>query len=238
MAVRFARITDTRPQPFAASWPELVAQLEHHAERADKRRGPLWSPVTYHPGAGRGLAGVDRVWCFVADLDGEPFAPIRARIGDLAWIAYTTHSHRPGAERWHLVMPLATEVPADSWRTVWASLHARFGIVGDPSTSDPSRAWYLPQHAPGHSFTTITNAGELVRPDLAQLAPASRTRTTRARRHRATRYAHPALDPAWWREPVDLSPYEGLSKAEKLVVMRRRWEELKARNGWVLGDLS
>jgi hypothetical protein len=76
IAVRFASVKRTEPHPLAASWPELVAALSDHVERAEKLAGALWSPVAYCDGARRSLAGVDQVFAFVADLDGHDLAEV------------------------------------------------------------------------------------------------------------------------------------------------------------------
>ena len=91
VAVRFASVKRTQPEPLAATWPELVAALSEHAERAEKLAGALWSPVTYCDGARRSLAGVDRVHAFVADLDGHDLDAVRPHLDGLAFVAYTLH---------------------------------------------------------------------------------------------------------------------------------------------------
>ena len=50
---RFARRTDTTPEPWPVSWGDLTAALSRFEFRASKD-GPLWSPAEYPPGATRG----------------------------------------------------------------------------------------------------------------------------------------------------------------------------------------
>jgi putative DNA primase/helicase len=232
VAVWFASIRATRPERFADSWDELRANLAEHHERTDKQAGPLWSPVIYRDGARRSAAGVRAVWCLVADLDGEGLEHAHDTLAAVEWMAYTTWSHRPDDPHYHLVAPLADPVPAESWREVWATLHDNLGLVGDPATKDPSRIYFLPQHAPGAPFEVRRNTGRLLEVPDTVAGNAPRIRGRRRARTSERFDARKYLSEAWWQEPVDLSAYAGLSEAEAIVVMRRRWEELKAAHGW------
>jgi putative protein kinase ArgK-like GTPase of G3E family len=83
MASRFKYLRDVKPQVFATTWHELRQALSNHVEREDKTRGSLWSPAVYKEGATRGNQGVESLWCFVADLDGQSLQRARRSLSRL-----------------------------------------------------------------------------------------------------------------------------------------------------------
>lgn len=226
-AVRFASVKRTQPEPLAASWPELVAVLSQHAERAEKLAGALWSPVSYCDGARRSLAGVDRVFAFVADLDGHDLAEVMPRLEGLAFVAYTTHSHRVGEPAWHLVVPLAEPVDAERWPSVWYSLDRRFGGVADHACRDCSRAYFLPQHAPGEAFEVVVGDGEPV--EVPAVSDAPPVRRVAGKRAEPRRSRPEFLDESWWNEPQDLSRFEGKSEREVATMLLAELREIRAK---------
>jgi len=221
-AVRFASVKRTEPAPLASSWSELVAALSHHTERAEKVRGALWSPVSYCDGARRSLAGVDRVFAFVADLDGHNLSVVRPHLDGLAFVAYTTHSHRVDEPSWHLVVPLAEPVDAERWPAVWYALDRRFGGVANHACRDCSRAYFMPQHSPGEAFEVVVDDGAPIDVPAVAGEPVRRVAGKRATPRRSRPYW---LDEAWWNEPQDLSRFEGKSEREVLEILGR---ELRA----------
>jgi len=161
LAVQFPSLFDTRPVPIGGDWPTMVAVLSQHAVRADKRRGPLWSPTIYRSGSRRANRHVDAVTAFVIDLDGDPLETITGTLAPYRWHAYTTHSHRDMSPRWHVVVPFDEPVAAWRWHNVWHAAHQWVGR-GDATTSDPARIYYLPQHADGMPHATHTNNGRFL----------------------------------------------------------------------------
>ena len=160
MAVLFKNVKSIYPKPLASSWDELKELLSFHEENPEKQAGALWSPVEYDAGTTRGNRNVRFVESLVVDMDGEAFD--NARLDGLEWFAYSTYSHSESDPHYHLVLPLAHKVPASLWRVVWAELHQRVGLVGDPQTKDVARIFYLPQHAPDTSFEFHEGHGELL----------------------------------------------------------------------------
>lgn len=233
IAVRFASVKRTQPAPLAGSWPELVAVLSEHAENADKLAGALWSPVSYLDGARRGLAGVDRVFAFVADLDGHDLSEVLPMLDGVAFIAYTTHSHRVGEPAWHLVVPLAEPVDAEAWPATWIALDRRFGGFADHACRDCSRAYFLPQHAPGAVFEVVIGDGEpMAVPVVSGVEPVRRVAGKRAE---PRRNPNRVLDESWWNEPADLSRFDGMTERETLQALYAEWQVLKAK---ILADIE
>jgi hypothetical protein len=230
IAVRFASVRRTEPQPLAASWPELVAALSEHVERADKLAGALWSPVSYCDGARRSLAGVDQVFAFVADLDGHDLAEVLPYLDGIAHVAYTTHSHRPGEPAWHLVVPLAEPVDAERWPAVWYALDRRFGGLADHACRDASRAYFMPQHAPDAPFAVVVGDGEPIGVPAVSAAPPP-VRRAYGKRVEPRRSRPAWLDEAWWHEPQDLSRFEGKTKREKLEMLYAEFQDLRRTLG-------
>jgi putative DNA primase/helicase len=213
MAVLFANTKSIYPKPLASSWQQLKELLSFHEENAVKVAGALWSPVEYDQGTTRGNRNVRFVEALVVDMDGEAFD--EARLDGLEWFAYSTYSHRLDDPHYHLVLPLAEKVPASLWRVVWAELHDRIGLVGDPQTKDPARIFYLPQHAPDQPFEFHEGHGVLLdssfRLDVEVASNPVSPRSKQVRQPRARRAGAEMMSEAWWDAPVDISRWDGLS---------------------------
>jgi hypothetical protein len=203
-AVTFHSLRSRQPRPLAESWDDLTAILSVHQQRRRKDTGRLWSPVVYGIEQ-RSSANVLAVTGLVADLDGVALDRATDALAGVEWLAYTTHSHAPEDERWHLVVPFTRPVAASVWKpTRWGILR-HFGIDADPATSDPARIYFLPQHAPGAPYSVQSNRGTLLDPSpfwstTVPALPGSPRRETDW-----------SPDAAWWDEPQDLSAYAGLS---------------------------
>jgi hypothetical protein len=166
------------------------------------------------------------VSAFVADLDGHHLAEVMPRLDGLAFIAYTTHSHRAGEPAWHLVVPLAEPVDAERWPAVWHALDLRLGGVADHACRDCSRAYFMPQHAPGAAFEVVVGEGAPIEVPAVSGEP---VRRKAGRRVEPRRSRPPYLDEAWWREPQDLSRFAGKSQAEIATMFLAELRELRAR---------
>jgi hypothetical protein len=112
-------------------------------------------------------------------------------------------------------LPLAEKVPASLWRVVWAELHDRIGLVGDPQTKDPARIFYLPQHAPDQPFEFHEGHGVLLdssfRLDVEPVVNPVSSRSKQVRQPRQRRAGSEVLDEAWWNAPTDISRWDGLT---------------------------
>jgi hypothetical protein len=206
-------------------WSRLCIRKE--TQRKDQRA--LWSPVIYASGTTRSNRNVEAVTCLVVDMDGESFD--YARLDGLEWFAYTTWSHRPNDEHWHLVLPLKDPVPAHRWAEVWTRLHERINVVGDPATKDPARIFYLPQHPVGrfdwssrkygHGEFLDAGLGELFVPPRLHVARMPRT----VKSHNQAKYYW--QDEAWWNEPQDLSRFAGMTQQQVAVALRSEFADLR-----------
>lgn len=205
MAVLFASAKSIYPKPFASSWEQLKELLSFHEENAVKTAGALWSPVEYDAGTTRGNRNVRYMEALVVDMDGEAFD--NARLDGLEWFAYSTYSHRLDDPHYHLVLPLAHKVPASLWRVVWAELHERVGLVGDPQTKDVARIFYLPQHAPGEDFEFHEGHGVFLdsefRLDVQVVPDPVSPRRKQVREPRAGVVRPEMFSESWWNEPTE-----------------------------------
>lgn len=228
MASRFKYLRDVQPEPFATTWQELRQALSKHVEREDKTRGSLWSPAVYREGATRGNAGVESLWCFVADLDGQALARVKRTLSRLTYLAYTTHSHREGDEHWHVVIPLSRRVSADEWVNVWAWANDSLGLNADAKTCDPARIFFEPQHAKGNPFKFVANDGRTLTPPK-QTSPSIRRRSSQSVHTPRSASLKYLLSEDWWNAPIDMSQYDGMSQEEIHRDMQREWAEFRAR---------
>jgi hypothetical protein len=149
---RFASITDPKPIADTAPWSATRRLLSEHKELPAKG-GPLWSPAVYAVGSARSNDGVLDLTAFVADIDdGTDVKTVQARLASLGleYLIHSTHSSTPKRPKYRVVVPLSAPVPVAAWPHRWAQLNALLVEEhSDRSTKDPSRAFYLPSHAPG-----------------------------------------------------------------------------------------
>lgn len=215
MAVLFSNLKSIHPKPFASSWVQLKELLLFHEENPVKQAGALWSPVEYDPGTTRGNRNVRFIEALVVDMDGEAFDD--ARLDGLEWFAYSTYSHSESDPHYHLVLPLAHKVPASLWRVVWAELHQRVGLIGDPQTKDVARIFYLPQHAPDTSFEFHEGHGELLDSSFRlDVEVASNPVSPRSKKvgQPVTGRIRAGVSPDLSDEFVDISCWDGMTKKE------------------------
>ena len=223
-AVKFDDLKTIRPKQFAISWLGLKSLLTISVPNADKTKRDLWSPVEYYHLTTRGNRNVKNVTCLVVDMDGESFN--YAKLDGLEYLAYTTWSHQPDNEHWHLVLPLAKPVPGHMWSEVWVQLLERINVVGDPQTKDPARIFYRPQHRPGMTPGFKQQHGAFLDPgDVSifngrRFYPSSRTAMSSSARHRY-------WDEAWWNEPQDLSRFNGMTSQQIAVKLRAEFADLR-----------
>jgi hypothetical protein len=234
-AVKWWSVKDNKPKPYASSWDELVGHLSHHAERIDKYRGHLYSPVTYVENGYRGNKNVLAINAFVADLDGESLNSTLDKLKGYEFIAYTTHSHTENDQHWHIVIPLDESVPSHEWYSVWKQMHDFLGIIGDPQTCDPARIFFAPQHAPNSVHYTIRGTGKIFATPEFRYSDRPPILTTKR---------DPQLKSDYWDcrctlekycikcitefKTVDLSGYNGMSQSEIRHDIRREFLELIA----------
>jgi hypothetical protein len=226
-AVRFDYVKAVVPKEFAGSWVQLFARLSIRKETRRKDQRALWSPVIYAPGTTRANRNVEAVTCLVVDMDGEAFD--HARLDGLEWMAYTTWSHRPGDEHWHLVLPLKDPVPAHMWEQVWTRLHERINVVGDPATKDPARIFYFPQYQYGRTPDRKFGYGEFLDAGLGELfvPPRFTVASTMPKAVQGTRRVQYWESEAWWAEPQDLSRFTGMTQPEIAATMLDEFRALR-----------
>ncbi len=82
-------------------------------------------------------------------------------------VIYTTWSHRPGAHRFRVVIPLARDVNADEYKRLWALLAGMLAGGADPQTKDLARALFLPAERPdgGRAAAKAWEDAPLLDPD-------------------------------------------------------------------------
>ena len=150
----FRNKTDNKPVAGCLPWPELQTRLTRHTVKPQgkphkddpHKDGPLWSPTRYRPDTVRGVANVESLSCFVADVDdGTPLNHLRQAWKGLAWCAASSWSNTPEQPKYRVTFPLARPVPAADWPAVHRKLAlALFGEHTDPACKDASRIYFLP----------------------------------------------------------------------------------------------
>ena len=234
-AVKWWSVKDNKPKPYADSWADFVALLSHHAQREDKYKGHLYSPVTYVENGYRGNKNVISVNAFVADLDGEALNNTLDKLQGFEYIAYTTYSHKEDDQHWHIVIPFDEAVPSHQWYSVWKQMHDLLDIVGDPQTSDPARIFFAPQHAPNADHQTLRGHGEIMQaPEFRYTDRPPVTITKRDPQRSTDRWecrctlAKVCAKCEIEFKDIDVSRYNGMSQKEIRQDIRREFLELMA----------
>jgi hypothetical protein len=234
-AVKWWSVKDNKPKPYADSWGKFVDLLSHHAQREDKYKGYLYSPVTYVENGYRGNKNVIAINAFVADLDGEALNNTLDKLQGYEYIAYTTYSHTEEEQHWHIVIPFDEPVPSHQWYSVWKQMHDFLDIVGDPQTSDPARIFFAPQHAPGAVFHTLRGHGEIMQAPEFRYTDRPPVNVTKREPQRSTDHweCRCTLSKVCTKcqiefKDVDLSRYNGMNQKEIRQDIRREFLELMA----------
>ncbi len=130
------------------------AVLDADAARAEKGKGPGFSPARYRPGTTRLDVNVEAVSCYVIDLDGATVDAVNAAWARLEALGiqasgFTTWSHasdHKGGQCWRIVIPFAFDVDVADWRALWVLLNDHLAQGrNDPTTKNPSRLHFLPR---------------------------------------------------------------------------------------------
>ena len=173
--VMFSDKEDNQPKTSTVSWDKLAERLTRHAER-DNKDGPLFSPVTYAPGATRGNGGVTTINLAVGDFDhGEDWATVKEQLQVYQYVAYSTHSFTPEDCRFRVVIPLSAPVPKADWQGMKARIDYHvFRQGADPVAKDPARLYYLPSCPPGGLRFAEHHDGKWLDPFSLPSAPNSR----------------------------------------------------------------
>lgn len=234
-SVKWWSVKDNKPKHHADSWADFVDLLSHHAQREDKYKGHLYSPVTYVENGYRGNKNVIAVNAFVADLDGEALADTLDKLQGYEYIAYTTYSHKEDDQHWHIVIPFDEAVPSHQWFSVWKQMHDFLDIVGDPQTSDPARIFFAPQHAPGAVFHTLRGHGEIMQAPEFRYTDRPPVTITKREPQRSVDHweCRCTLTKVCTKcqiefKDIDISRYNGMSQKEMRQDFRREFLELMA----------
>jgi len=119
-----------RPRSFEMTWREFVTEVTgalhiHEDKLATDGTAPGFSLARFIEQNGetrRANMYVDVLSAIVLDFD-ERFDPAvlfeRLDCG-IAWLAYTTFSHRPGKPRWRVIVPTATPIPKPAYKAARA----------------------------------------------------------------------------------------------------------------------
>ncbi len=159
---------DKAAKSVEVSWPELVKALQTPdytdclpcpGKDCKAKQGRAWAPVRYLPGAAKHVdSAIAAITFAVFDLDDPTGNQMATMAGALNGQAYFVHqTHRGNGYR--LVMPLDCEVPAASWRDVWAALVSLFKIPADPTCPNESRIYFCPSRPKGSGFETFDGEG-------------------------------------------------------------------------------
>jgi hypothetical protein len=171
---------DTRPAVEELTWPQLKSRLSSSRrlnfsskDGLDKKQmavakdGPAWIPGD--GGQSRSDDNMSMLSALVLDFDTlreKDEDKLFHSVAGLEHFAHTSASHRPGAPKWRIVLPLAACVEARVWRERWQAAVEHFGFTGairpDASAKNSSRLYYMPSHMSDVVPMTRSGVGPLL----------------------------------------------------------------------------
>lgn len=130
-----------------ARWPVLAKAITRHDARSGKDGTAVVFALMREPV--RRADNVLHVTCAALDIDGGTAPPpppqvavARLQALGVAAAVWTTHSHKPDAPRYRIVVPLATPMQPGALRWAQAALAQALELEADPACTDPARAYY------------------------------------------------------------------------------------------------
>lgn len=158
--------SDAFPTRTQCMWAEFVAWLYQHPRRTGDKDGPYVVLADFNGGR-RAIASLVASYGVPLDFDSGHVteAVICAALQGYAFVAYTTASHQPGAERWRVFVPVAAPMNAAEHYATWQMLSNAFPGGADPAAKDPTRLSYLP------GACAAPEAARIIHADGALFAP-------------------------------------------------------------------
>jgi len=157
----FGGITDKVPQSMTVrDFDELIEMLMEVAQPiAVKKTHGLFSPATYIPGKGRGLANVQGCELMVFDSDeaGVRIQDVVGRMSGLRGVLHTSYSHRNHHHKFRLIVPLSRCVDAVEYKALWKGLNNQMGLNFDSSQSHAAAMFFLPSYPVNTSPTQFVS---------------------------------------------------------------------------------
>lgn len=110
---------------------------------------------------GHGLLTLD-----VDEHGAEAMEALRSALPNTLWIAHTTHSSRPDAQRWRIIIPLKREVAPTDFERLTKAVTAKIGAsFFDECSSRPAQFMYWPSCPADMDVEYAVNDGDLLDPD-------------------------------------------------------------------------
>lgn len=134
----------------------------------EEKDGFMYCPAIWQDEATRGKAGINYVTgvCLDYDKAGGDLDATLQRLDGIECVFHTTHSHKPDAPKFRIILPLAEPSSVESWPLVHRGAVALAGQEGlDSTCNQPERAYYWPscpseyaeyartEHKPGRRLT-------------------------------------------------------------------------------------
>jgi len=169
LCTRFSKPEANRGRLTAAEYHKLDKTKKNEKDRRfSEKDGEYFCTARFKPAGVRTDADVEAVWGVALDFDSGNTTEtvIRERLAGMTYLAYTSYSHRPGHERWRVLVVLSHEIDRRHLPTVFAHFQDLFDLDLDPRGGVPSQGWYTPAcpyDAVG-DFKSFYETGELFDP--------------------------------------------------------------------------
>ncbi len=100
------------------------------------------------------------------DCASTTFLDMYSTLSSYTTLIYTTHSHKPDAPRYRLIIPLTRDISADEYQAVTRLLAGEYGIEQfDPCSFIPSQLMFWPTASRDGEFIFKEVEGEALNPD-------------------------------------------------------------------------
>jgi hypothetical protein len=161
----FQSLTNVRGRCVWASWSRIFDHFARPAVCARKEDAAGWSPALFEDNSrGEGKRALS-LGAVVVEYDhGVTVDDAVSTWADHYGFLYTTFSHREGAPRLRIVLPLTRRVSPEEHGRLWRWAESVGGAI-DPKARDAKRFWFLPAISPGGSFETRELCGAFLDPD-------------------------------------------------------------------------
>lgn len=238
--------TNPKGLPLAA-YLALDKKITAQKIRRDaEKNGEAFIPVKFKRSGTRAAVDVEMLYAYVLDFDGTAdIDTIKAGLGDLCYIAYTSYSHSLKEERWRVIIFYNEPIGPELHLNVWQHFEAIFPNMLDQRSKTFNQLWYCPAcpHDAVDLFRFEFHEGELLDPTTLPAyveVPADKTKGTASTKDfgneiAALKYIDPEDRDIWIRVAMALKSEYGDDGREVWLEWSQRsdkYDEVDARYQW------
>ena len=95
------------------------------------------------------IGNASSCWCIMLDFDRGGITPqeIKAILGDVHFIWWTTYNNHSTMNKFRVVIPLSYQINVNQYTPLWRMIDEKLGSFADPSAKDCVRIGFLPRRS-------------------------------------------------------------------------------------------